>query len=334
MGERMLKVKRLVVILCSMCLMLLAAGCSGAPLNVTISCDGEVDELGDAYFTIQTNLPDETNLIVGIKGINDSGLANDNYSAQEKVTVKNGNAVAGPFRNESVPLPAGEYNVEITMPYAGVQPENVQRVIGKKGKNLRGDDIVVSSEDEGEYIEYNLPWEMVDFAESLSEREHLLCLATFCDVVINKRSMELEKHPSALRYTEFYFSRVVMDASVMKYLQQDDFLSEFLLAAVDYNAKGYYPDTKKSFEQQESGAYLQYMKFSDNDKWVSVITNDYFELVKSTRFDESAIEKGDAYMYTAEELQHVNLALNQLIGWLELEFSSVEDFQAFTANNN
>lgn len=325
----MLKVKRLVVILCSMCLMLLAAGCSGAPLNVTISCDGEVDELGDAYFTIQTNLPDETNLIVGIKGINDSGLANDNYSAQEKVTVKNGNAVAGPFRNESVPLPAGEYNVEITMPYAGVQPENVQRVIGKKGKNLRGDDIVVSSEDEGKYVEYDLPWEMVDFAENLSEREQLLCLATFCDVVINKRSMELEKHPNALRYTEFYFSKVVTDDWTMNHTYQDD---EYLAAAIDYSAKGYYPDTKKSFEQHESGAYLQYIKFSDNNKWVSVITNDYFELVESTRFDESAIEKGFAYMYTAKELQHVNLALNQLIGWSELELPGAEDFQAFQAS--
>lgn len=243
----MLKVKRLVVILCSMCLMLLAAGCSGAPLNVTISCDGEVDELGDAYFTIQTNLPDATTLVVSVKGVGSSGLANGRYSAQKEVTVSGGNAVAGPFQNGNVPLPAGEYDVEIKMPDAGMQPENVQRVIGEKGENLRGD-IVFSSEDEGKYVQYDLPWEMVDFAENLSEREQLLCLATFCDVVINKRSMELEKHPNALRYTEFYFSKVVTDDWTMNHTYQDD---EYLAAAIDYSAKGYYPDTKKALNSMK-----------------------------------------------------------------------------------
>lgn len=324
----MLKVKKVFFVVCSICLVFLISGCAGKPLDVQMSCTGETDEAGDAYFTIQTNLPDATTLVVSVKGVGGSGLANGRYSAQKEVTVSGGNAVAGPFQNGNVPLPAGEYDVEIKMPDAGMQPENVQRVIGEKGENLRGD-IVFSSEDEGKYVQYDLPWEMVDFAENLSEREQLLCLATFCDVVINKRSMELEKHPNALRYTEFYFSKVVTDDWTMNHTYQDD---EYLAAAIDYSAKGYYPDTKKSFEQHESGAYLQYIKFSDNNKWVSVITNDYFELVESTRFDESAIEKGFAYMYTAEELQHVNLALNQLIGWSELELPGAEDFQAFQAS--
>lgn len=324
----MSKVKKVFFVVCSICLVFLISGCAGKPLDVQMSCTGETDEAGDAYFTIQTNLPDATTLVVSVKGVGSSGLANGRYSAQKEVTVSGGNAVAGPFQNGNVPLPAGEYDVEIKMPDAGMQPENVQRVIGEKGENLRGD-IVFSSEDEGKYVEYDLPWEMVDFAENLSEREQLLCLATFCDVVINRRSMELEKHPNALRYTEFYFSKVVTDDWTMNHTYQDD---EYLAAAIDYSAKGYYPDTKKSFEQHESGAYLQYIKFSDNNKWVSVITNDYFELVESTRFDESAIEKGFAYMYTAEELQHVNLALNQLIGWSELELPGAEDFQAFQAS--
>lgn len=327
-------------IVCGMCLMLLAAGCSGAPMNVTITCAGEIDELGDAYFTVQTSLPDETSLIVSIKGVHGSGLANGRYSAQKEVAVSGGKAVAGPFRNGNAPLPEGEYQVEITTADAGMQAASVQRVIGKNGGNLRGDS-VVSAKNEGSYVQYNLSWEMPDFSENLIGWEKEVYLSAFSGVILDSRILE-DKHDleqkNNLRYTEFCLSRVVVDNTISRDLEEHHYLS----AMIDYTAKGYHVETGESFEKDEKEALLL---DSGKAPWSSgrvenmfgicnataQTIDNFFEQVEDEKkyFDESAVTSGDASEYKEEELHFVNLALNQTLGLYELAFPTKEDFDDF-----
>ena len=336
----MLKVKRLVVILCSMCLMLLAAGCSGAPLNVTISCDGEVDELGDAYFTIQTSLPDETSLLVSIKGVDGSGLANGRYSDQKEVKVSGGKAVAGPFQNGNAPLPEGEYQVEVKTKNVGMQPASVQRVIGKNGGNLRGDN-VVSSEKQEQYVQYNIAWEMPDFSENLIGWEKKVYLSAVSGVILDSRILEDKndlEQKNDLRYTEFCFSNVIIDNTVSRDLEEHYYLS----AMIDYTAKGYHVGSGESFEKDEKQAFLL---DSGKAPWSSgrvenmfgacnasaQIIDGFFEQIEAEKkyFDQSAIIVGEASEYTKEELHFVNLALNQTLGLYELALPTKEDFDDF-----
>lgn len=336
----MSKVKKVFFVVCSICLVFLISGCAGKPLDVQMSCTGETDEAGDAYFTIQTNLPDATTLVVNVKGVGGSGLANGRYSAQKEVTVSGGNAVAGPFQNGNVPLPAGEYDVEIKMPDAGMQPENVQRVIGEKGENLRGD-IVFSSEDEGKYVEYDLPWEMVDFAENLIGWEKSVYLSAFSGVILDSRILE-DKHDleqkNDLRYTEFCFSKVIIDNTITRDLEEHYYLS----AMIDYTAKGYHVKTGESFEKDEKQALLL---DSGKAPWSSgrienmfgvcnataQIIDSFFEQIEDEKkyFDESAVRSGEASEYTEDELRFVNLALNQTLGLYELAFPTKDDFNDF-----
>lgn len=79
-------------------------------------------------------------------------LENDQfkYKAQDNITIlKDGSFIAGPFSNKGNRLKNGNYNIIISSPYTFLQPENVQNVIDKKGKNLKSD---ITIEEDGEYF--------------------------------------------------------------------------------------------------------------------------------------------------------------------------------------
>lgn len=96
-----------------------------------------------------SNLPQGTELTVE--------LENDKfkYNAQNGVTIlKDGSFIAGPFSDKGNRLKKGYYTIIITSPYVFLQPENVQKIIGKKGEKLKSD---ITVEEDGEYfIDYNL----------------------------------------------------------------------------------------------------------------------------------------------------------------------------------
>ena len=100
--------------------------------KMEITAQIESDNL--AYVTVETNLPDETNIIVSLVGAGDSDDTgyNTNYKADDSLQIVDGKAVAGPFSNNGVALPFGDYKVEVTVPLAETQPQDVQKVFGKE----------------------------------------------------------------------------------------------------------------------------------------------------------------------------------------------------------
>ena len=302
-------------------------------MDVEITCSGKTDELGNAYFTIRTNLPDNTNLIVTVNGTSgDVGdYTNINYSAQSEAVVVDGSAVAGTFRNGAAPLIMGKYNVNITMPFAGVQSEDVQQVIGEKGRNLHGDSVVLS-ETEEKYVEHNIVWEMENLTANLSTRELSLWKGGMATATVY-RSLSAYKN-KALHLTEFNFSRAIVESLNSDVAKDNTLEVDSALARIDYTATIYDFDNGIKFEQDEKDAFLC-LKKEGGVPAGSIVYNEQWSEIKawewiSNMYSEECIEVGFAYLYTEDELQRVNLALNQFIGWLELEFPTAEDWQILT----
>ena len=99
-------------------------------LDLTLSGRAEIQADGKVVIGGDSNLPDQTKLLVTVK--------RDGYSAQDTPTVQGGHFMTQAFSLRGSPLPAGHYLAEITMPIPAVQPESVQKVIGSKGENLTG----------------------------------------------------------------------------------------------------------------------------------------------------------------------------------------------------
>ena len=98
-------------------------------LEVTLDVSSEAQG-GKVFFTVETNLPDNTELMLSLSG--DGG-----YLAQTKVYVENGIAVSEGFTNRGEPL-SGDYSLNVLMPLPKLQAENVIAVIGTKGEFLAG----------------------------------------------------------------------------------------------------------------------------------------------------------------------------------------------------
>lgn len=91
---------------------------------------------GKTKFSIKTNLPNNTELMISLKN------QKSNYAAQDKVSVSNGSAQTSEFSNLDKALTPGTYQLEITTPIASVQPSSVKSLIGDNGINLTGSYIV------------------------------------------------------------------------------------------------------------------------------------------------------------------------------------------------
>lgn len=106
--------------------------------NNSVSGNTELDvaldvgyELKDekVFFTVNTNLPDEATLILT--------LYNDDFTAQSKVIVENGEAISSGFSKNGEAL-SGNYTLDITMSIAKLQADSVAAVIGTQGEFLTG----------------------------------------------------------------------------------------------------------------------------------------------------------------------------------------------------
>ncbi len=100
---------------------------------------------GKVYFEIDTNLPDETSLMVSVEGVN--------YNASSKVSIDNNRAITEPFSNKGNALESGEYTVKVTMPVPSIQSNAVRDIIGNIGENMVGDLVIKSSIGESYIIE-------------------------------------------------------------------------------------------------------------------------------------------------------------------------------------
>ena len=98
-------------------------------LEVELSVDHTVKD-GKVYFQIHTNLPDETELMLTLKG--------KSYLAQDECFVKNGEADSEGFSNQGKSL-SGAYTLEVSTPVPNVMDSSVTDVIGVKGERMTGE---------------------------------------------------------------------------------------------------------------------------------------------------------------------------------------------------
>lgn len=106
------------------------------PFEVILTAENTTDN-GKPVFKITTNLPDNTELLLTLK--NTSG-----YTAQDKVTIKNGQGKSSSFSDQGNSL-SGTYTLKVSMGMPSLQDQSVQNVIGSRGEYMSGSIVQESS---------------------------------------------------------------------------------------------------------------------------------------------------------------------------------------------
>lgn len=271
--------------------------------EMEITAQIESDNL--AYVTVETNLPDETNIIISLVGAgnsNDTGY-NTNYKADDSLQIVDGRAVAGPFSNNGVALPFGNYKVEVTVPLAETQPQDVQKVFGKNMRNVRGDLVV---EDEGgNYLYKETALTMSDLANGLTTQEKKLYDGALSWIVMQR--LASIKGGQDIIVSNMSFNDAVRDDTRG-------------MVWIDYKTTTYNFDADKSFDSENHEA-LMLLDYIGVTKRFTNIPIGYI-------FDDAADDFGLTYYavkystdhtYTSDELEHINKALEQLTSWVKIE---------------
>lgn len=103
----------------------------GKKINVELTYDFVME--GDrVVFTIDTNLPDHG--ILWLRLFDRTTL----YSETEEIFIKDGTGKAK-FWIDAGPIVPGEYNVELSLPVAELQPQKFLDFAGEKYENLEGE---------------------------------------------------------------------------------------------------------------------------------------------------------------------------------------------------
>lgn len=109
-------------------------------LNLKIQGDVSFEH-GMPTLNIQTNLPEGTVIMATVTKT--GSLLADGYAGQQSSEIDNaGNVKFGPFSDNNNLLSSGDYQVIISTPLTGIQPENVRLIIGEHGEKLSGPSIV------------------------------------------------------------------------------------------------------------------------------------------------------------------------------------------------
>ncbi len=148
----------------------------------------EIVESGKVGIEGTTNLPDGTELLVSLS--NDS-----DFRAQANTTVHNSSFKTEQFSNKGEALESGSYNVDVTMPIASVQSEDVQKIIGASSENLKGD--LVKDDDFGKVVKYSKSIEI----EGAEKIDHSALIKSFKEQIsayYNDINNEYDKHKKSL----------------------------------------------------------------------------------------------------------------------------------------
>lgn len=105
---------------------------NAAALEVELAVDATVNADGSVSVSAATNLPAGTKLGATVRSVDGT------FTAQDSQTVLDGTASFGPFTAQGAALPAGTYDVNVTMPIARNQAQDVKDIIGGHGEHLAG----------------------------------------------------------------------------------------------------------------------------------------------------------------------------------------------------
>ena len=274
-------------------------------IDAEIKIETQIEDNNLVYATVETNLPDDTNIVVSLVGIGESNETgyNTNYKADASLQIVGGKAVAGPFSNNGVALPFGNYKVEVLVPLVETQPENVQKVLGKNMRNVKGD--LVVADESGNYIYNEADLVMPDLANGLTVQEKKLYDGAVSWIVFQR--LTSIKSGIDIIVSDFYFNEAVRDDTKG-------------MAAIDYKTATYNFDTNNSLDSENSNALILLEKVGTLKKNKTIPIGYIFDDAPDT-FGWTFVEVlyGDNYTYTSEELKHINNALDQLTNWVKIE---------------
>ena len=118
---------------------------TGLPFDVTMTFEPTLSSSGQVTITAASNLPDGAELMTSLSS--DAG-----YHAQAKSVLTDGTAAFGPFSDQGAGLPAGEYDLSISMSIAHLQTQSVREYIGVAGELMTGPLVVASTIEIGSYV--------------------------------------------------------------------------------------------------------------------------------------------------------------------------------------
>lgn len=111
-------------------------------IDVDLDVSYEISN-GQVFFTVATNLPDETVLMLT--------LTDGSYRAQTKITIDDGTATSNGFSKEGAQL-SGHFTLTVSMSLAMLQPDSVSERIGSQGEFLSGEFVEESSTGGGNVV--------------------------------------------------------------------------------------------------------------------------------------------------------------------------------------
>lgn len=126
-------------------------------------------EDGKPVFTVQTSLPDETELSAELSYNGELTGGREDYVETQTITVRDGKAQTAPFTKDGEAL-TGQYRFGVVM-FPAEQSQQVQEIVGASGEAMRG----VPVEKDGDYsyisasVEYASP--VAETIEKISEEE-------------------------------------------------------------------------------------------------------------------------------------------------------------------
>ena len=185
----------------------ISSGCQSIKQNPTIGNNQSEAKIGDSYVNSidvsidikaelteqkhlkifgETNLPDMTELLISINGINTS------YKGQDKVVVNDNKFDSSNFSSDGEEFRIGQYKIDVTMPVPSTQSQLVQDKIGEKGENLKG--LLVKSGDFGISVSTNKIIEIKSDGKISDLKQNVqVSNATISSTEIFTKLFELEK---------------------------------------------------------------------------------------------------------------------------------------------
>lgn len=180
------------------------------PIDVNVEIEPIIEDGINIYVEGKTNLPDYAELLFTI--------TNDDYTGQTKTIVEEGIFKTEPFSKDDARLPAGEYDLSITLPIPATQDKKFIQEAGEDYEYLTGD--LMKEAEVGKVMDYSTTFvlESSEYEPESFDPNNYNKDLTFNDLARNPEENILEK--------------VTFEGKIIQVIQ-DDKASQFRIATND-----------------------------------------------------------------------------------------------------
>lgn len=276
--------------------------------EVFMNVSAEKDKDG-VKFVIETNLPDDTSLMLTLSRGDYHDLDNS-ITASTKAAVSDGKAISNTLLGNGL---SGGYDLRITMPLPSVQKDSVRRVIGDKGEFMTGQLVEKASIGDSNIIKSIFSFSSDDFSVTKTE-DYTHTIFVEDDEEVNETDSPVTEAPvksdvpaeyrNALSKAKAYSDRMNMSkAGIYDQLTSEygeGFTSDAAQYAIDNLDADYNKNALKTAENyvkmnmSKKGIYEQLVseygeKFTDEEAQYAVDN-------LNADFNKAALAKAKSYM--------------------------------------